>query len=129
MKKVYKNSKHIRWNWRESPESIEGFRKSRYYFCVADNKFREEKIKRILDTILSLTIINFHFQEFPSLEGKVEGTPNRYLCKIYDSSCHPDLVQTAVHKVFKNVVKDSNLYERSKKNTSLEKYLENFYSK
>jgi len=109
--------------------------KIRYYFCVADNKFREQKIKKILDNILSLTIINFSFEEIFSpdgkvLEGEVKATPNRYLCKIYDSSCHPDLVKTAINKTFKkNIVKDPNLYDRIKSRTSLEQYLEKIYSK
>lgn len=129
-KRILKKSRHIRWNWRESPESSEDKRKTRYFFDNVDDKFREEKIKRVLGYVNSLTTINFSFEQIGvDLEGKVENTKFRYLCKVYDSDCAPNLIQKALTKVFGNsVVNDPNLYERIKGKNLLEKYLESIHS-
>ena len=125
MKKILRKSRHLRWNWIISPEDSE---KIRYYFNVVDDKFREEKIKQILDKIQGGTIINFNFEGIQTLEGKVKGTNFRYLCRIYDSICSSSLASSAVQKVFgKSVVKDPNLYDRTKSGTSLEDYLVKLY--
>jgi muramoyltetrapeptide carboxypeptidase LdcA involved in peptidoglycan recycling len=129
-KKVFSKSKHLRFNWRESPESSEDLPLTRYYFDVVDNKFREQKIEQILGGVQNQTIINFKFNEItPSYEGKVEGTNLRYLCRVYDSNCSPELVKKSILEVFGNsYVVDKNLYDRSKKGTSLELYLSKLHS-
>ena len=127
---VKKNSRSLRYNWRISPESSEDFKKIRYYLDVVDDKFREEKIKRIFDKVQKKSIINFNFEIINSLEGKVEGTDFRYLCEIYDSACSPKLVEKSIKEVFgKNCVKDPELYDRIKEGTSLEAYLMKLHSK
>jgi len=129
MIQVLKNSRHLRYNWKVSPESSEDFQKVRYYFDIIDDKFREEKIKRIIDKVQGKSIINFNFEKIQSFEGKVSGTDFRYLCEIYDSKCSPKIVLSAIKDVFgNNYVKDADLYDRSKKGVSLEAYLERFHS-
>ena len=128
-KRIRKDSRHLRWNWRESPESSEDSKKVRYYFDVVDDKFREGKIFKILSELEKLSIINFSFDEIQRLEGKVGNSKLKYLCKVYDSDCSPNLVGKAVKHIFgSNVVMDENLYDRVKSGTSLEKYLENLHS-
>jgi len=129
MVKVLKKCRHIRYNWRVSPESSEDFQKVRYYFDVIDNKFREEKIKRILNKVQEKSIIHFNFEKIQSLEGKVSKTDLRYLCEIYDSTCSPKLVLESIKEVFEdNYVRDSELYDRIKKGESLKAYLEKIHS-
>lgn len=126
---IFKKSRHLRYNWRISPDSSEDFPKVRYWFDIIDDKFREEKIKRVLDRVQEKTIINFNFENIQHLEGKVIGTDFRYLCEIYDSNCSPKLVLFAIKDVFgKNYVRDTNLYDRIKKGESLEAYLEKLHS-
>ena len=130
MGKVRKDSRHLRYNWRISPESSEDLQKVRHYFDVIDDKFREEKIKRILSRVQEKSIINFNFEKIQSLQGKVSETDLRYLCEVYDSTCSPKIVLSAIKDVFgDNYVKDVNLYDRVKKGDSLEAYLEGFHSK
>jgi hypothetical protein len=130
MGKVRKDSRHIRYNWRISPESSEDLQKVRHYLDVIDDKFREEKIKRVLDRVQEKTIINFNFEKIQSLQGKVSGTDLRYLCEVYDSTCSPKIVLSVIKDVFgDNYVKDADLYDRVKKGDSLEAYLERFHSK
>ena len=75
------------------------------------------------------SIINFTFERIQILEGKVSGTDFRYLCEVYDSVCSPKLVEQSIKEVFgKNCVKDPELYDRVKKGTSLEAYLEQLHS-
>lgn len=125
VRKILRRSRHFRLNWINSPDDPE---KIRYYFNIVDDKFREEKIKRILDEIQNQTIINFSFEEIQTLEGRVAGSDLRYLCKVYDANCSPKLVSVAIQKIFKSsVIKDSNLYDRVKPGTSLEQYLTKIY--
>jgi hypothetical protein len=130
MIKVLKKSRHLRYHWVNSPESSEDLQKVRYFFDIVDDKFREEKIKRILDKVQKKSIINFTFERIQLLEGKVNETDFRYLCEVYDSVCSPKLVEQSIKEIFgKNCVKDSQLYDRTKKGTSLEAYLEELHSK
>jgi hypothetical protein len=130
MARVLKKSRHLRYNWINSPDSSEDVRKVRYYFDVIDDKFREEKINRILDKVQAKSIINFTFEGIQILRGKVSKTDLRYLCKVYDSVCSPKLVEQSIKELFgKNCVKDPELYDRIKKGSSLETYLEELHSK
>jgi len=130
MAKVLKKSRHIRYNWIKSPESSEDFQKVRYYFDIVDDKFRGEKIKRILDKVQEKSIINFTFERIQLLAGKVSGTDFRYLCEVYDSACSPKLVEQSIKEIFgKNCVKDLELYDRIKKGSSLDAYLEELHTK
>jgi len=129
MANIIRKSRHIRYNWKLSPESSEDLQKVRYYFDIVDDKFREEKIKRIIDKVQGKSIIHFNFEKIQSFEGKVSETDFRYLCEVYDSKCSPKIVLSAIKDVFgDNYVRDTNLYDRTKKGTSLEAYLEGFHS-
>lgn len=130
-KVIRRNSRHLRFNWTNSPESSQDSEKLRFYFDIVDDKFREEKIKRILDEVQELSIINFSFEEaYKPIEGSIPGTGLKYLCKIYDSNCSSKLVRQAIRKVFgDNWIRDPDLYDRIKEGTSLEKYLESIHHK
>jgi hypothetical protein len=132
-KVVEKNSRHARINWEICPDSSEDKALIRYYIVVVDNKYREDKIKKVLNFIQEKSIINFSFEEDYGnlgLEGKVEGTDFRYLCKIYNSKCTSKYFIDAVRKVFgERWVRDRDLYIRVKPGTSLENYLADFFAK
>ena len=131
-KRTLKKSRHARVNWEVSPDSSEGNDLIRYYIVVVDDKYREDKIEKVLHFIQEKSIINFSFEEAynsPYLKGKVEGTDYRYLCKVYNSKCTPNYFMNAVRMVFgKNWVKDRDLYIRTKPGTSLENYLADFFA-
>ena len=124
-KKSLKGKKCLRWNYVDAPDNCEGKKRIRCFFDIVDNKFRQEKIKDILHTANSRSIINFNFEEaMMPLEGKIVGTEFRYLCKIYDINCTPKYIEEAISKLFGDAsIRDKNLYERTKEGTSLEKYL------
>ncbi len=126
--KIYKNSRHIRWNWEQSPENLEMIR---CHYVIVDDKNRKGSIEKILDYARKRSIINLTFEAVrPMIEGKVEGTKFRYLFVSYDTQYNPQFVDPK--KIFKEVVKDSDLYERNKSkknklNLGIEEYVANFY--
>jgi len=122
MGKVYKNSRHVRWNWQTSPDHEE---RVRYHFVVVDDKFRGGKLDQIKENIRSKTIMNFPFEEIRRLEGKVVGTNFRYLFVSCDTVYSPSLV--SFESVSKNIKKDTDLIERKRGN--IEDYVANLYEK
>ena len=125
--KIYKNrvkkkSRHIRWNWQRSPDSAEMVR---CHFIVVDDKNREEKIEKILDSALNKSIIHCMFNEIRSVEGKVRGSEFRYLFKTYDTSYTPKYLNPKA--IFPLVIKDKELYERQKDFEGICKYVAKLY--
>jgi uncharacterized protein YktA (UPF0223 family) len=120
------SGRYLLYNWRESPESNEDKKLIRYYFDIVDDKFREQKILRIFDEIQNYSFVSFNFEQIGGdYEGKVGSTGLRYLTRVYDSLVSPHVVELAIRKVFPGRnKKDENLYDRVKRGTSLEKYLE-----
>jgi len=110
--------RHIRWNWEQSPDSDE---KARYHFIIVDNKRRKGRMEEIFDQFQKLNSIEI----IRSVDGKVEGSPHRYLFDSFDTNIAPreiDLTKLSLPKI-----KDKNLYERQI--GSIEDYVEKLYSK
>lgn len=120
MKKILKNSRHIRWNWERSPDDFELVR---YHFIVVDDKNRNGKVILILESLQKQIDPNYSFSRIRSVEGKVAGTEFRYLFESYDTLYSPGLLNLS--KLFKNTIKDKELYER--KNGNIEDYVSNLY--
>jgi hypothetical protein len=120
------SGRYFLYNWIISPESTEDKPLVRYYFDVVDDKFRTQKILRVLDEVQKSSWLNFNFEQIGGdYEGKVGATKFRYLARVYDSTVSPKIVEGAIKRVFPNRnKKDENLYDRVKSGTSLEKYLE-----
>jgi hypothetical protein len=119
MAKILKKDRHVRWNWEKSPDD---FDLVRYHFVIVDDKDRKGKIRKILDSIKK-EVPNYSFVPIRSVEGKVEGTDFRYLFESYDTYYSPSLLN--MNKLFKNSIKDKDLYERKKGN--IEDYVSNLY--
>lgn len=119
-KYVKKNSRHIRWNYQKSPDSPEMMR---YHFIVVDDKNRKGKIEEILNYAQEKSIIGCTFEEIRSVEGKVKGTKYRYLFQTYDTKYVSSFLNPK--NLFKNVLKDKQLYERER--TSIEDYVAGIY--
>lgn len=116
--RVYRKSRHVRWNWEESPDNP-GF--VRYHIVIVDDKDREGIMNQILEQIQRVrTGIN----QIRSIEGRVIGSEFRYLFRTYDSSVAPNAINFIVlHKPIKN---DKDLRERKRGN--IEDYVANLYS-
>jgi hypothetical protein len=122
MRKVKRKERHVRWNWEKSPEEMNSVR---YHFVIVDDKNRKAKIRKILDSIASGISSSYSFTPIRSVEGKVEGTELRYLLESFDTYYSPTLLKMNV--LFKKNVQDKDLYERAKKNDSIEDYVEGLF--
>jgi hypothetical protein len=122
MDEVKKKERHVRWNWEKSPDNLDF---ARYHFVVVDDKDRKGKIRKIIDSISSEISSSYSFIPIRSVEGKVGGTEFRYLFETYDTYYSPNLLNMNV--LFKKNVRDKDLYERTKKNTSIENYIADLY--
>lgn len=122
-KNFVQSDRHIRYNWRESPESTEDNRLLRYYFIIQDDKDREGKLQKILENFQDKSIINYFFNPIESFEGKSVGTDYRYLFSSFDSNAPYTFL--SFEKVSKNFKRDFDLRERVK--GSLEDYVRNLY--
>ena len=126
----------IIWNWSELKDTtMHGGKVYVYYLdLVYDHTpaFRVEKLNEAVNEASNSRGWNFYFEpDRTDLEGKVEGTNFKYLCKVYRSNCPPRFVEAALNKKFHRVSRDFHLYERPKKNKklNLEIYLGNLHSR
>ena len=117
MKRVKKNSRHIRWNWEQSPDNPELVR---YHFIDVDDKNREGIMRKIIE---QLTKYGFVEKSRQSLKGKVKGSKFRYLFESYDSDQKPSMLDLS--KLGKFIKRDYDLYERKVGN--LEDYVIGLY--
>lgn len=122
MGRVNKKERHVRWNWEKSPADPDFVR---YHFVIVDDKDRKGKIRKIIDSISSEISSTYSFIFIRSVEGKVEGTDFRYLFESYDTYYSPNLLNMNV--LFKKNIRDKDLYERTKKNTSIENYVADLF--
>ena len=118
----FKN-RHIIYNFEKSPDSSidKGF--VRYHFIVSDDRFREEKIERILSNFQEKSIMNYNFDEIRRFEGKHKGTDYRYLFVTLDTEYTPKFL--SFEGVSENIKRDSDLRERKKGN--VEDYVMRMY--
>ena len=110
--------RHIRWNWEASPDRQDA---ARSHYVIVDNKRREGTFESIVD----------QFQQFSAIEivrtceGKVEGSPHRYLLNSFDANVSTREIDKTLFKL--PTVRDKNLYERHI--SSIEEYVMKLYSK
>lgn len=125
-KRFSQKDRHIRYSYEKAPDSedmINGAEKIRYHFIIQDDRFREEKIEKILSNFQEKTIINYLFEEIDHLEGKAIGTPYRYLYKCYESFYSPTLLN--FKGISTNIKKDRDLRER--KIGDIKEYIRKIY--
>jgi len=106
-KRIPKKSRHVRWNWEDSPDSP-GL--TRLHFIVVDDKERENKMVKILDSISGKVSTSYPFDKINSQKGKVKGSKFHYLFESYDTLYASSLVD--LNLLFDSVKRDSSLYER-----------------
>ncbi|MCA9487879.1 MAG: hypothetical protein KC516_02870 [Nanoarchaeota archaeon] len=122
-KRIFKKSRHIRWNWEQSPDDSEMVR---YHFVVVDDKDRDGKIAKIMHNALKKSIVSYPFNPIrEDLEGRVGNSGLRYLFETYDTKYSSEFMDPS--KIFERVVKDPNLKERVRKGFSVEDYVADFY--
>ncbi|MEX0920715.1 MAG: hypothetical protein WDZ62_00420 [Candidatus Pacearchaeota archaeon] len=118
-KKFKFQERHIVYNFEKSPESSNDLGILRYHFIVSDDRFRENKIEKILNNFQEKSIINYPFDEVRRLEGKHYGTNFRFLFVSYDTQYSPKFLD--FKGVSENVKRDTDLRER--KVGSIEDYI------
>lgn len=110
--------RHIRWNWEKSPDREDTVR---YHYIVVDNKRREGAFESILEQFQRLKATEI----VRTREGKVEGSPHRYLLNSFDINVAPREIDKTRFRL--PLVRDRNLYERQI--GSIEEYVRKLYSK
>jgi hypothetical protein len=118
-------ARHVRWNWQSSPESTEDNQLVRYHFLIADDRFLEGKLDRIISNAQEKSIINYNFNEIRNMKGKFKSAGLNYLFKTYDSNCTPNFIN--FEGVSENIKKDKDLVERT--GLKIEDYIERVYEK
>lgn len=116
MRVVPKDSRHIRWNWEESPDR---FQYARYHVVVVDDKRREGIFLGILQQIQRISSI----ETIRKVEGPVKESKLKYLFVSFDTIVAPREIDWS--KTGKVVRQDINLYERKVGN--IEDYVSNLY--
>ena len=117
MKKVFKKSRHIRWNWERSPDDPE---KVRYHFIDVDDKNRKGIMNRILQPLTKWGVV---IPIRKDIEGNVKNSRLKYLFESFDSDQKPSMLDLI--KLGKPVKRDFDLYER--KRGDIENYVANLY--
>lgn len=117
------NKRHVRYNWQTSPESTEDNKLVRYHFIIADDRFLESKLDRIILNAQEKSIINFNFNEIRRVKGKFKDTGLDYIFASYDSNCTSKFID--FKGVSENIKRDVNLVERV--GLKIEDYVERLY--
>jgi|TARA_Y100000034_G_scaffold91111_1_gene109856 hypothetical protein len=116
-KRIYKNSRHIRWNWEQCPDNKEFVR---YQIVVVDNKNRQGIMDRFLE---QLQRVSSGVELIRSFKGNVKNSRLKYLFSTYDSYVRPGVIQW--EKVGKSIKRDYDLKERERGN--IENYVARIY--
>lgn len=116
MNRVYRNSRHIRWNWEQSPDDNTLVR---YHFIVVDDKNREGMMNNILPQITGQGPI----QPIRTVEGKVVNSGFRYLFVSCDSRTDSNMINWS--KINRPIKKDPDLIERQR--GTIEEYVSRIY--
>lgn len=115
--------RHVRWNWQTSPESTEDNKLIRYHFIIADDRFLESKLDRIISNAQEKSIINFNFNEIRKIKGKFKKTGLDYIFASYDSNCTFKFIN--FKGVSENIKRDGDLVERA--GLKIEDYIQRIY--
>ena len=118
-KRINLKDRHIRWNWQQSPDDES---KVRYHIVVVDNKRREAKINSITEQIQTFSSV----ESIRKIEGKVKGSPHRYLFESFDTVTKPAEIDFT--RISSSVTQDKELYERQA-TTGIENYVATLFTK
>ncbi len=116
---VLKKSRHIRWNWEQSPDSEELVR---YHFVIVDDKGREGIRNQIFE---QLQKVSSGIEMIREREGKVKGTEYRYLFSSFETVLGPEMIDFT--KIRKPIKRDKDLIERKRGN--IEDYVSRLYER
>lgn len=116
-KNVSTKSRHIRWNWESSPDSIELVR---YHFVIVDDKNRKGILNKVLEEFQK---VSSGIEIIREREGKVAESKFRYLFSSFDTILSPNILN--FNKLNKQIKRDYDLYERQKGN--IEDYVAEIY--
>ncbi|MBI4116462.1 hypothetical protein HY449_01820 [Candidatus Pacearchaeota archaeon] len=118
LKKISAGSRHVLWNWQQSPDNPA---LARYHLVVVDDKKRKATCERIFQQIqergFSVDIVRDY------VEGKVANSRLKYLLVSFDTSARIDLIDWT--KTGKVTRQERELYER--KVGSIERYVADSY--
>ena len=114
---VLRKSRHMRWNWEKTPSSEELVR---YHVVVVDNKGRERIRNQIFE---QLQQVSSGIEMIREREGKVKGSPYRYLFSTFDTVLGPEVIDFT--KIRKPIKRDIDLVER--KRGTIEDYVSRLY--
>ncbi len=118
MARVYKKSRHIRWNWEPSPENPREL--IRYQVIVVDDKGREKIRNQIFE---QLQKVSSGIEMIRERQGKVAGSNLRYLFSTFDTVLSPEIIDFT--KISKPLKRDFDLAER--KRGDIEDYVAELY--
>jgi hypothetical protein len=119
LKKVFRRSRHIRWNWEQSQDNRELIR---YHIVVVDDKNRGGVMNKFLDQIQK---VSSGLEKIREYGGKVADSNLRYLFGSYDTVVAPKEIDWT--KISKSIKKDGDLRERVRGN--IEDYVANLYER
>ena len=117
---IPRNSRHVRWNWEQSPDND---LLVRYHIVVVGNKKRKQVVEKIYKDLGRIT---GGIEEKRRVEGKVSGSKFRYLLVSFDHPIAPGYVRW--YDLGCLVIKEDELYERKKKGFFIESFVADLYS-
>lgn len=121
LKSVPRNSRHVRWNWEQSPDNN---LLVRYHVIVVDDRRREEPFEMVFQQI---EYISSGIEIIRNCEGNLGNSRLKYLFKSFDTPVGPGIIDWTKIRKGKYVRQDRRLlYERKKGN--LEDSVARFYS-
>ncbi|MAH03589.1 hypothetical protein CMI39_02265 [Candidatus Pacearchaeota archaeon] len=119
MTRIFKNSRHIRWNWEPSPDTDNY---GRFQIIIVNDKNRRGIMNKFLEQLQQVPGIIIIRK---NIEAKVKESKYRYLFETYDSPIA--LKEIKWEKIGDKIKRDTNLYERQK--GSIEDYVARMYEK
>ncbi len=120
MTRVFKKSRHIRWNWQESPDARDqdGNDSVRYHFVVVEDRNRKGIMNQILEGLAQYGGVT----PVREVEGDVKDSKLKFLFCSYDTLIRPEKINWPNGKPLKM---DRDLRERQRRN--IEDYVRNKY--
>ncbi|MBT4257675.1 hypothetical protein HOD88_00630 [archaeon] len=118
--RVLRNSRHIRWNWEQSPDNEE---MARYHFVIVDDKNRAQSLQVLISQLVRYNPGIEKIRE--SVEGKVFDSRLKYLFSSWDSVTIPEHLE--IFRLGKPVKRDHDLVERVRGN--IVDYVANTYER
>jgi len=118
--RVYKDSRHIRWHFEQSPDNPDLVR---YHFVIVDDKNRDVTLSNLIEQLSISGPVEFIRETI----GRVKDSKLRYLFASYDSATAPRMINW--FKMGKPIREDPELKERVQKGRNIEDYVANCYER